>query len=205
MNLSICSLAFLGFFLLFAFKICYLIWFCIWGSYWTLVYDSYSSILWRCLICDQVMCGYNWMIESFLFSCCISKLRIDFFSIWWIKLEDGEIVEDYVPAKDVEKQPGEEVEDIGANLQSQSDRKPSDIQQSGWSRRDINQRLGKRVNIISYYVAYMFSCGYKLLFFHYISVVRRLAFLLRSMFHGCCQRMRILNWLAEIKECLGNS
>ncbi|XP_065870573.1 uncharacterized protein [Euphorbia lathyris] len=61
-----------------------------------------------------------------------------------VKLEDGEILEDYAPAKDMEKQSGEEVENIGVNPQNQSDGKPSDLRQSGWNRREINQRLGKR-------------------------------------------------------------
>ncbi|WCJ18447.1 protein-protein interaction regulator family protein [Euphorbia peplus] len=58
-----------------------------------------------------------------------------------VKLEDGEILEDHAPAKVMEKQSGEEVEDIGIDTQNESDGKPSD---RGWNRRDVSQRLGKR-------------------------------------------------------------
>ncbi|XP_055959885.1 uncharacterized protein LOC126660731 [Mercurialis annua] len=58
-----------------------------------------------------------------------------------VKLEDGEIVEDYAAPKDLKKESAEE-----ENVGDQSDGKPLNLQPSSWSRRDDYgyQRAGKR-------------------------------------------------------------
>ncbi|KDP43620.1 hypothetical protein JCGZ_16907 [Jatropha curcas] len=63
-----------------------------------------------------------------------------------VKVEDGEIVEDTEVATDLnKKKQSAEEENVGAGIDNQSaDGKLSNLQQIGWSRRDGNQRLGKR-------------------------------------------------------------
>ncbi|KAJ9174584.1 hypothetical protein P3X46_013219 [Hevea brasiliensis] len=60
-----------------------------------------------------------------------------------VKVEDGEIVEDPTVSTDLKNKQSAE-EDVGAAIEDQSDGKPAILQQSGWSRRDGNQRPGKR-------------------------------------------------------------
>ncbi|KAK9286312.1 hypothetical protein L1049_014702 [Liquidambar formosana] len=60
-----------------------------------------------------------------------------------VKVEDGEIAEDGEAAKDVEKKDSTAEGSLEAVTGNQSDRKPSNLQQSGWSRRDGNQRAAK--------------------------------------------------------------
>ncbi|XP_048231544.1 pinin [Ricinus communis] len=61
-----------------------------------------------------------------------------------VKVEDGEIVEEHVASKDLKKESTDAEEDVGAIIEDQSDGKPSNAQQSGWTRRDGIQRAGKR-------------------------------------------------------------
>lgn len=69
-----------------------------------------------------------------------------------MKVEDGEIVEDPAVTNDAKKKQSAEEGNTGAGTGNQ-DGNPSYLQQSGWSRRDGNQRPGKRVNIMSCIVA----------------------------------------------------
>ncbi|KAB1206984.1 Pinin [Morella rubra] len=60
-----------------------------------------------------------------------------------VKLEDGEITEDAEAAKDLENNDTTGEGTAGAETVDQSDRKPLNLPQSSWSRRDGNQRAAK--------------------------------------------------------------
>ncbi|XP_034702235.1 pinin [Vitis riparia] len=62
-----------------------------------------------------------------------------------VKVEDGEITEDVEAAKDIEKD-NSIMEDPAGDIPTavnQSDRKPSNFRQTGWSRKEGNQRAAK--------------------------------------------------------------
>ncbi len=65
-----------------------------------------------------------------------------------IKLEDGEIAEDAETAKDLKRKDATREGTAGAGATNQSEREPSNLQQSGWLRRDGNQRAANTVNFI---------------------------------------------------------
>lgn len=69
-----------------------------------------------------------------------------------MKLEDGEASEDVEVAEDVKSKDSTREENAGAGTVSQIDRKPLNLQQSGWSRRDGNLRAAKTVNFIFFYL-----------------------------------------------------
>lgn len=73
-------------------------------------------------------------------------------------MEDGEIVEDPAVSKDLKKGQSVEEENAGVAIEDQNDGKPYSLQQSGWSRRDGNQRAGRRVhvNLILFYWVVVF-------------------------------------------------
>ncbi|KAF3968583.1 hypothetical protein CMV_007547 [Castanea mollissima] len=60
-----------------------------------------------------------------------------------VKLEDGEASEDVEVAEDVKSKDSTREENAGAGTVNQIDRKPLNLQQSGWSRRDGNLRAAK--------------------------------------------------------------
>lgn len=60
-----------------------------------------------------------------------------------MKLEDGEIIEHAGTENNVKDADVE-----GADIVNQSDKKPSNLQQTGWSRRDGNQKAAKMVKLI---------------------------------------------------------
>lgn len=59
--------------------------------------------------------------------------------------EDGEIIEDPARAEDVKKQQLAEEGNVDPAKGTLADGKPAMLRQSGWSRRDVNQRAVKRV------------------------------------------------------------
>ncbi|KAJ7012147.1 hypothetical protein NC653_002276 [Populus alba x Populus x berolinensis] len=59
--------------------------------------------------------------------------------------EDGEIIEDPARAEDVKKQQLAEEGNVDPAKGTLADGKPTMLRQSGWSRRDVNQRAVKRV------------------------------------------------------------
>lgn len=66
-----------------------------------------------------------------------------------MKVEDGEITEDVEAAKDIEKD-NSIMEDPAGDIPTavnQSDRKPSNFLQTGWSRKEGNQRAAKMVKL----------------------------------------------------------
>lgn len=65
-----------------------------------------------------------------------------------MKLEDGEITEDAEAAKDLENNDTTGEGTAGAETVDQSDRKPLNLPQSSWSRRDGNQRAAKTVDFL---------------------------------------------------------
>lgn len=65
-----------------------------------------------------------------------------------IKLEDGEITEDAETPKDVKWKDETREGTAAAGATNQSEREPSNLLQSGWSRRDGNQRAANTVNFI---------------------------------------------------------
>ncbi|KAG7976307.1 hypothetical protein I3843_06G142500 [Carya illinoinensis] len=60
-----------------------------------------------------------------------------------VKLEDEDITADAEAAKDLKKENAIREGVAGAGTANQSDRKPSNLKQTGWSRRDENQRAAK--------------------------------------------------------------
>lgn len=60
-------------------------------------------------------------------------------------MEDGEITEDAEGAMDVLNDAANKGT-TGTGAADLSDRKPFNLQQSGWSRRDANERAAKKVN-----------------------------------------------------------
>jgi hypothetical protein len=68
-----------------------------------------------------------------------------------MKLEDGETTADAEVAKDVKSKDSIKEGTTGTSTANQIDRNPSNLPQSGWSRRDGNQRAEKTVTFI-------FSC-----------------------------------------------
>ena len=64
-------------------------------------------------------------------------------------MEDGEILDDAEVAKDVSEMAVE-----GSAAVHESDRKPLTLQQTGWSRRDGNQRPMKKVPLHSNFKFY---------------------------------------------------
>ena len=65
-----------------------------------------------------------------------------------IKLEDGEITEDAETAKDVKRKDATREGTAGAGAVNQSEQEPSNLQQSGWSRRDGSQKAANTVNFM---------------------------------------------------------
>lgn len=65
-----------------------------------------------------------------------------------MKLEDGDITADAEAAKDLKKENAIREGVAGAGTANQSDRKPSNLKQTGWSRRDENQRAAKTVSFL---------------------------------------------------------
>ncbi|KAJ6715432.1 PINN [Salix viminalis] len=63
--------------------------------------------------------------------------------------EDGEIVEDPARAEDVKMQQLTEGGHVDPAIETQGDLKPTMLRQSGWPRRDVNERVVKRVNVES--------------------------------------------------------
>ncbi|KAG5229256.1 pinin [Salix suchowensis] len=59
--------------------------------------------------------------------------------------EDGEIVEDPARAEDVKMQQLTEGGNVDPAIETQGDLKPTMLRQSGWPRRDVNERVVKRV------------------------------------------------------------
>uniref|UniRef100_A0A6N2M7R7 Pinin/SDK/MemA protein domain-containing protein n=1 Tax=Salix viminalis TaxID=40686 RepID=A0A6N2M7R7_SALVM len=59
--------------------------------------------------------------------------------------EDGEIVEDPARAEDVKMQQLTEGGHVDPAIETQGDLKPTMLRQSGWPRRDVNERVVKRV------------------------------------------------------------
>jgi hypothetical protein len=73
--------------------------------------------------------------------------------------EDGEIIEDPARAEDVKKQQLAEEGNVDPAKGTLADGKPAMLRQSGWSRRDVNQRAVKRVNVESCLVVEGVSVG----------------------------------------------
>ena len=69
-----------------------------------------------------------------------------------MKLEDGEAGEDVEVAEDVKSKDSTREETAVAGTANQINRKPLNLQQSGWSRRDGNLRAAKTVNFIFFYL-----------------------------------------------------
>lgn len=80
-----------------------------------------------------------------------------------MKVEDGEITEDVEAAKDIEKD-NSIMEDPAGDIPTavnQSDRKPSNFRQTGWSRKEGNERAAKMVNLEDYcHLIYVFFITY---------------------------------------------
>lgn len=66
-----------------------------------------------------------------------------------MKVEDGEITEDVEVAKEIEKVDSivEDTVVYTPTAVNQSDRKPSNFRQSGWLRKEGNQRAAKMVKL----------------------------------------------------------
>ena len=124
-----------------------------------------------------------------------------------MKLEDGEASEDVEVAEDVKSKDSAREETAGAGTANQIDRKPLNLQQSGWPRRDGNLRAAKTVNFIFFYLLEEWWFGaLSLKFFHiyFFSIARILKLQSQSMFRGYCRKMRIQGWLIGTKECWGS-
>lgn len=81
--------------------------------------------------------------------------------------EDGEIVEDPGTFENVKQKQLAGEGNFGAATGYQSDGKPSRLQQSGWSRREANQRTVRRVNFKSCSVLMSDSLPLSLFFFFF--------------------------------------
>lgn len=117
-----------------------------------------------------------------------------------LKIEDGEIVED-TPETPKEMKDSVYEESSGKTIATQGESKPGT-----WSRRDGNQRTFKMVTILVFPTSCLYECLSDQNSEHISAyvVIRALIFLLQSMFQECCQKMKILNWLVEIRECWAN-
>lgn len=81
---------------------------------------------------------FHFSLIFFLFTLANLELEINYTVFYLVvKLEDGEITEHAGSLKDA----GQE----GTGAANQSDRKPSDLQHGGWSRRDGHQKVAKVV------------------------------------------------------------
>lgn len=76
-----------------------------------------------------------------------------------MKVEDGELPEDADAGQEVKKDYLTRDDVHGTGTAVQSDRKPSNSHQSGWSRRDSNQRTLKMVNARVFSLLMMIDLG----------------------------------------------
>lgn len=79
-------------------------------------------------------------------------------------MEDGEITEDAEATKDIEKDDSIMADPAGdtPTAVSQSDRKPSNIRQTGWSRNEGNRRSAKMVNLKTISVSFVFLFQFRI-------------------------------------------
>ena len=101
-------------------------------------------------IFGHVLGFYHVKIFLELNLCCNPGLKVE---------EDGEIVEDPARAEDVKMQQLTEGGNVDPAIETLGDLKPTMLRQSGWSRRDVNERAVKRVNVESCLLRRVFSVG----------------------------------------------